>query len=29
VRVLDLTMAEELDLEKLREEIAEFSHRGR
>ena len=29
VRVLDLTMAEEFDLEKLREEIAEFSHRGR
>jgi len=29
VRVLDLTMAEELDLEKLREEIAEFSYRVR
>jgi hypothetical protein len=29
VRVLDLTMAEELDLEKLREEIAELSYRGR
>jgi hypothetical protein len=29
VRVLDLSMAEELDLEKLREEIAELAHRGR
>lgn len=29
VRVLDLTMAEDLDLEKLREEIAEFSYRVR
>jgi hypothetical protein len=29
VRVLDLTMAEELDLERLRDEIAELSHRGR
>jgi hypothetical protein len=29
VRVLDLTMAEELDLEKLREEIAELSYRVR
>ncbi len=29
VRVLDLSMAEELDLTKLREEIAEVSYRGR
>jgi len=29
VRVLDLTFAEELDLEKLREERAEFAHRLR
>jgi hypothetical protein len=29
VRVLDLTMAEELDLEKLREEISETSYRSR
>jgi len=29
VRVLDLSMAEELDFAKLREEIAEVSYRGR
>lgn len=29
VRVLDLSLAEELDLEKLREERAEFQYRGR
>jgi hypothetical protein len=29
VRVLDLSMAEELDLERLREEIAELSYRSR
>lgn len=29
VRVLDLSMAEELDLERLREERAEFAHRLR
>src|SRR6185369_9874115 len=29
VRVLDLSMAQELDIEKLREEIAELSYRGR
>jgi len=29
VRVLDLSMAEELDLEKLREERAEFTYRAR
>jgi len=29
VKVLDLSMAEELDIEKLREEIAEVSYRGR
>jgi hypothetical protein len=29
VRVLDLSMAEDLDLEKLREEIAEVSYRNR
>jgi hypothetical protein len=29
VRVLDLTLAEELDLVKLREEISEFSYRSR
>ena len=29
VRVLDLSVAEELDLERLREERAEFTYRGR
>jgi hypothetical protein len=29
VRVLDLSMAEDLDLEKLREEISEVAYRGR
>jgi len=29
VRVLDLSMAQELDIEKLREEIAELSYRSR